>query len=117
MARAPAPQWRRRKEPILDDCVLASTRAVESFCPETGHYGILRYVGCETPERASEIVQALYRSARHLGVSVTATVLPADDGTFCVEFRAIDKAHARAYVLKTHGTDRSQWPYDPRKRG
>jgi hypothetical protein len=117
LARGTAPEWRRRKEPVLDEYVLASINSVPSYSPDTGHYGKLVYTGCETPERGAEIVQALHRSARHLGVSLSATVTPADDGTYSVEFTAINKAHARAYVLAKHGKDRSQWPYDPRKRG
>ena len=89
--------------------------------PETGAYGTLHYTGCETRERAKEIVQALFRSASYMhkhkvaAVSVSATVHPADDGTFYVAFTVYNKAHALAYIVGKHGTDRSKWPYDPRR--
>lgn len=116
MPRGPAPEWKRRKEPILDDHLRASIDAVGGVHdPETGWYGTLHHTGCETRERAKEIVQALFRAARYVQCSVAATVHPADDGTFYVEFKAINKAHARAYIVNKHGTDRSKWPYDPRR--
>lgn len=116
--RGQAPEWKRRKEPILDEYLQASIdHAGGVFHPETGHYAELIYAGCPTRERANEIKQALYRSAYHMKVSLAATVTPAKDGTFSVTFKAIDKVHAKAYILAKHGTDRSKWPYDPRRRG
>lgn len=110
--------WTRRKEPILDDYLRASIdQANGQYDPETGHYATLHYVGCESRERAKEISQGLYRAARHVKCSVQATVLPADDGTYTVEFRAIDKSMARKYVLQKYGTNRANWPYDPRHKG
>jgi hypothetical protein len=47
---------------------------------------------------------------------MSAKIVKAKDGTWSVEFRAINKAHAKAYVLAKYGADRSQWPYDPRRR-
>lgn len=118
MPRGPAPQWTKRLEPILDDHLRASIDAADgSYDPETGHYATLLYTGCATRERAKEIVRALYRSARHMKVSVSATVLPADDGSFTVQFVAIDKSFARKYVLEKYGTDRGAWPYNPRRKG
>lgn len=107
----------RLKEPIMDEHVRASVAAVEAFDPETGHYGTLHYVGCPTKERAAEIKQGLFRAAKRIGVSMSATVVKAGDGTWTVEFRAIDKAKAREHVLAKYGSDRSKWPYDPRARG
>lgn len=118
MPRSPSPEWRRRKEPITDDLILASVNAANGvFHPETGHYSRLRFTGCETKERANEVKQSLYRCAAYLKYSMSATVVPADDGTYTVEFVVINKAHARAHVLARYGTDRSKWPYDPTKRG
>jgi len=83
--------------------------------PETGHYAELVYAGCDTRERATEIKRALFRSGKHVGVSVSARVIK--NGTvYDVHFKAIDKTMAKQYVLKHYGSDRSKWPYSPFKR-
>lgn len=118
MPRSPAPEWRRRKEPVLDDYVRASIDGVNGeHDPETGFYATLHYAGCETRERATEIRQALFRAANHVKVSMNATVLPADDGTFFVEFRAIHKSYGRNYIKNKANGDRRNLAYDPRKKG
>lgn len=117
MPRGGAPPYKRRLEPILDDYLYASvTQADGVHDPETGHYATLVYSGCESKERAVEISKALYRSGVHLGLSVKATVKRRGD-VWDVEYRAIDKAHARRHVLEKYGPDRSKWPYDPRRKG
>lgn len=100
----------------MDDHLRASMARTNGIPDsETGHYGKLIYAGCESKERANEIKRALFRSGRYVGCSVSATVKPAGNGTFNVEFVAISKVHARKYILEKHGTDRSKWPYDPRR--
>lgn len=117
MPRGSVPEYRRRKEPILDDHLRMSvSKANGTPDPETGHYAELIYAGCATRERAKEIKQALFRAGRYVGVSVSATVEPAGDGTYRVRFKAINKDHARKYVLEKYGSDRSKWAYDPRRR-
>ena len=123
MPRAGPPSWKLRKEPILDNYVQASIDAVNGIHdPDTGHYGTLVYAGIETRERALEIKQSLFRCAYYMhshkiaDVSMSAEIKKAKDGTFNVEFRAINKQHARAYLLATKGEDRSKWAYDPRKK-
>jgi hypothetical protein len=119
MPRAAAPHWKRRKEPITDDLVLASVNAAGgTFDPATGHYARLRFTGCASEDRAREIKQSLFRCAAYLKFSMSATVHRSDDKqTWYVEYVAIDKRMARAYVLATYGPDRSKWSYDPRKKG
>lgn len=100
---------------MLDHYLKASIdQADGKHHPETGHYAELIYAGCDTRERAKEIRQALYRSGYHLKVSVMATVEPAKDGTFQVRFRAVNKDHARKFVLDHYGNDSGRWPYQPR---
>lgn len=116
MPRGPAPQWKRRLEPILDDYVKAAMDSVgNQFNPETGLYSTLVYANCETRDRAKEISQALYRSGRHLKVSVHTDIKKNGSG-YNVEFSVFDKKFARAYVVNTYGEDRSKWAYDPRKK-
>ena len=62
MPRAPAPQWHRRKEPVLDHYLQASVDQCGGQYDENGHYALLVYSGCETRDRAKEISQALYRA-------------------------------------------------------
>ena len=103
------------KQPVLDDHVLASVSSVASYDPETGHYGECRYTGCASRDRAKEIVQGLHRAAKRQEVSMAARIEPGEDGTFDVVYSAVNKAHARAYVLAKYGSDRSKWPYSPVK--
>jgi hypothetical protein len=116
MPRSAAPEWRRRKEPILDHLLHASVAHVNGvYHPETGHYGELVYAGCPTRDRAKEIKQALFRAGKHTGHSVTAWIV-ANGDAFDVHFKAIDKTKAREYMLQHYGSDRSKWPYSPYKR-
>jgi hypothetical protein len=124
MPRSPAPQWKLRKQPIVDHLVQASIDAVGGICdPDTGHFGRLVYAGCESAERAQEIHQALFRCAYYMhthkiaDVSMSAKVKPQKDGTYNVEYVAINKAHARMYQVNTKGQDRNKWAYNPRARG
>jgi glutathionyl-hydroquinone reductase len=115
--RSPAPQWRKRKEPVLDAHLQASLDQAHGTYDENGHYALLVYAGCPTRERAKEIVQALHRSANHLGVSVSTKTIKAEDGSFQIHFKAIDKIFAKRYVLQKYGNDVSKWPYNPRNKG
>lgn len=117
MPRAPAPQWHRRKEPILDSHLQASVDQAGGTYDDQGHYALLVYAGCETRERAKEIVQALHRAGSHLKLSVSTKTVKAEDGTFQVHFKAIDKVFAKRYVLEKYGNDVSRWPYNPRQKG
>jgi hypothetical protein len=115
--RGPAPQWKRLKEPLLDEHVKASVNAVDGIPDsETGWYGTLHIADIESRERAKELKQALFRAAKRQGVSMNAEIKDAVDGTLYIEFRAISKAHARAFIIKKYGPDRSKWPYDPRRK-
>jgi hypothetical protein len=103
----------QRKEPVLDHLIQAAMDAVDGeHDQDTGRYGTLHYTGCESRERATEIKQALFRAARHLGVSLHADI-QRDGAGYRVEFTPVNKAHARAYVVAKYGNDRSKWPYSP----
>lgn len=112
MPRGPSRQWRARKAPFTHEHVQAS---IDGGKDERGHYRELLYTGCDTAERADEIRRSLHRCAGHLGVSMSARIEALADGTYQVRFRAIDKAAARAYVVKRYGPDRQKWPYNPRR--
>jgi hypothetical protein len=124
MPRGPAPGWRQRKEPVLDNYVLASvTQAggIGKHNPE-GHYAELIIRGLADRDEAKEWQQALYRCAHYLNrtgqaaVSMSAKIERDGDG-FRIRFKAVDKTHARAHVMRKYGPDRSKWPYDPRRKG
>lgn len=126
MPRGPGPAWRARKPPVLDDWVMASVQRAGGpgkHHPATGHYGELVIV-CATGDEAREYSRALYRSARYLHKWRLADVgISADrpkkrpDGKWGLKFRAVDKTLARNHVMEKYGPDRTQWPYDPRRRG
>lgn len=116
MPRGPAPGWRARKEPVLDDWIQASVAQAGGKHDDSGQYAELHITGLAGLEEAREYVRALHRAGRYLGFSVHAKHQRAGRG-YIVRFRAIDKTHARAFVMQRYGTDRSRWPYDPRRRG
>lgn len=127
MPRGAAPEWRRRKEPVVDDWIMASVNragGIGQHHPTTGHYATLVITGLASKEEADEYRRALHRCAHYLNRTGTAPVsMAADravrqvDGTYSITFRSVDKTLARAHVLAKYGSDRSRWPYDPRKRG
>lgn len=115
MPRGPDRQWRARKDPVTDPHVLASVQA--GLVDNTrGFYSELFYVGIETEQRAAEIRRSLFRSAKKLGYSLRAQTELMPDGSYRVRFHAIDKAKARAWMIRTYGPDRTKWPYNPRQR-
>ena len=125
MPRGQAPEWRRRKEPIVDEYILASISKAGGLGrhhPETGHYATLIIRGLKDREEAGEWSRALYRCAHYLNrtgqaaVSMSAKIRRANGG-YEIEFRAVDKTLAKAHVLAKYGADRSKWPYDPRRKG
>ncbi len=125
MARGPAPAWRARKPPISDDYLLAAVTQAGGpgkHDPKTGLYATLVVRGFEDRDEAKEWDLSLYRCAlwltrnRNADLSV-ATKIERDGNGWLVRFSVYNKTHARAHVMAKHGTDRSKWPYDPRRRG
>jgi len=107
----------------MDDYIRASIREAEGKChPETGHYATLTIGGIESLAEAREIVRALHRSAlwlhknAGLNCSVSAKPRKLPGGGYAVEFKAVDKDYARAYMVKQYGPDMSKWPYSPHRR-
>jgi len=107
----------------MDDYIMRSiAEAGGNYDPDTGHYAHLEYTGCPTLQRAEQIEDALYRCGRYLhrkkvaDIGVKCNIKQAADGTYKVEYYAINKAHTRAYMISRYGEDRSRWPYDPRRR-
>ena len=125
MPRGPAPGWRTRKQPVVDDYILASvTQAgrIGIHIPESGHFADLVIKVFATKDDALEWHRALYRCAHFLirtgqaPLSMSAKI--ERDGTgYRIRFKAVDKTLARKHVLEKYGPDRSKWPYDPRRRG
>jgi len=125
MPRGPAPTWRARKEPVVDDWILESVKragGIGSHHPVTGHYSELVIDDLATRTEAEEYRKALFRCAYYLHrtgqapVSMNAKIEQSGTG-FQIRFKAVDKTLARAHVLARYGNDRSKWPYDPRRRG
>jgi len=124
MPRGPAPAWRHRKEPVVDDWIMASVNAAggPGKHDASGHYALLVIKGLADRDEAEEWHDALNRCAhwmhrnKVISVSMSATI-KRDGSRYLIEFRAIDKVAARAYVMRKYGPDPSKWPYDPRRRG
>lgn len=122
MAKGPPPGWTRR------DCRFDHLLAV---AVEKGEKKPITYTGIETPERAKDIKNGIYRCARHRGISVwvewkhsgrvstTTADWPPDkeaDGTYTLTYAVVSKAAARKRHIEKYGTDRANWPYNPRQK-
>jgi hypothetical protein len=117
MPRGSIPEYKKRLEPILDAHLQASIDAVGGVHDETGAYGTVVYAGCPTYERAQEIIRALYRSAWHMQVSLPKPdIVRADDGSYQVHYRAVNKKAGRAYIVAKANGDRRNLAYDPRAK-
>lgn len=125
MPRGPAPAWRARKQPVLDDWIMASVNqagGLGKHHPETGHYGELVIRDLADREEAGEWKAALYRCALYMCRNGIADVgmhaeIERDGDGWLIRYKAVDKTHARAHVMAKYGKDRTKWPYDPRRRG
>jgi len=91
----------------------------------------MTYTGIETPERAKDIKNGIYRCARHRQLSVWVEWLhsgrwttksadwPPDKdagGTYSLRFTVSTKTQGRKRHIAQYGTDRANWPYNPRQR-
>jgi hypothetical protein len=119
VAKGPPPNWSRR-DCRFDHLVQAAIAK--------GYGVILKYTGIETHERAHEIRRGIYRCAKHRGITADAgpggrLVSGADEmgvrkrgPEYEIWYRVHDKRSARKAHLQRFGSDRSKWPYDPRRR-
>ena len=105
----------------IDQYVLASVNQVEKHDDATGFYATLRLTSLADREEAEAYEKALRRSAYYLHrnhivpVSMHAAI-KRDGAKYMVEFTAINKIHSRNYMLQRYGSDRSKWPYSPRRK-
>lgn len=118
MPRGGLPNYKMRLEPILDKYVMMSIELANGeHNADTGHYATLTIEGATSRDSAHEIVKALNRSAYHLNkklqpkVGIAYKIIKKSDRTYDVEFRAVHKSYAKAYVIQTYGEDPKGWPY------
>lgn len=125
MGRGPAPGWKARKEPITDHYLLASVNQAGGpgqHHPTTGAYSELVIKGLASREEATEWKRSLHRCAVYLhrngiaSIGVSTKIERAGNG-YLIRFTVYNKTHSQNYVLETYGRDRSEWPYDVRRRG
>jgi hypothetical protein len=121
MPRGPAPPWRARKPPILDDHVLASIDGANGkYDEDTGFYKTLR-MRADPGEDIAELHRALRRSAVYLHSNEIADIgihvaKKRDRKGPYLEYVAVNKAHTYKYMIAKYGEDRSLWPYDVHRR-
>lgn len=112
MPRSGSPQWRKRKEPVLDHLWHASIQQAGGVHDDHGHYAELVYNGIETRARADEIKRALFRARRYVAGGISGYAIVERDGNgYRVRFRAINKLHAKQFMLDHYGDDPNKWPY------
>ena len=123
MPRGPAPGWRKRKEPVTDDYILAAVNQAGGIGKHdaNGHYATLVIKGFADRDEALEWQKSLFRCALFLhkrrGIPVSMSVKISRDGkAWKITYTVHDKTHATAYHLRVHGSDRTKWPYDVMRR-
>ena len=117
MPRGPLPQYRMRKSNFDAHLKASMDQAGGKFDAETGEYATLRDTGHKTREAAVEVQRGIFNARRYVGVKAKVKIVAEADGSYSVEFAAVNPDHARAYMIAKYGTDRTKWPYDPRKKG
>jgi len=125
MPRGPAPAWRTRKQPVVDDYILAAVSRAGGLGSHDadGHYGVMVIRKLADRDEAAEYKSALFRCAHYMArhgiaaVSVSQADIERDGSGYKITFRISDKTMARKYQLENRGTDRSKWSYDPRRGG
>jgi hypothetical protein len=117
MPKGPPPQWKQKAPHTVEmmPYVQASIQGGESD-PETGWHLQMTIAGIKTADRQLMIKRGLFNAAKHHGVSMYVETEAPDDGTYLVRYVAINKKHGQAHTVKTRGTDRSIWPYNPRAK-
>lgn len=109
MPRGPSRQWRQLAEHTTQ--ALPYVRAAI----QCGHDTELSIT--EVAENdALNFQRGLYNAAKLLRVSLHCRSHRQKDGSFTLTYAVHDKRDGRAYVLAKHGGDRTQWPYNPRRR-
>lgn len=120
MPKGPPPSWTSR------DCRFDH---VVSAVAAKGYGQTLFYRGITDPARARDIKRGFYRCGRHRSISAVVEWLhsgqltsvsklwPPDretDGTYTLRLTLFRKSEGRRRHLATYGTDRQNWPYNPR---
>lgn len=112
MPRGPAPAWNQRAPHTVEAAPM-----VDAAC-KLGFEVELRWAGIETHERARTLKNGLFNAAKLHKPPVSVSCEIVQEGkTWTIKFKLHDKRTGRAHVVSKHGTDRTQWPYDPRARG
>jgi hypothetical protein len=121
MPKGPPPAWQSR-DCRFDHLIVAGLGQ--------GYGKQVMYTGIETPERAKDIKNGIYRCARHRKISAWVEWLhsgrmttksadwPPDkqaDGTYTLVYTLASKSAGRKRHIETYGPDRQQWPYNPRQ--
>jgi hypothetical protein len=117
VAKGPPPPWNRR------DC---SFDHLVAAAAARGSGKVMVYSGIPDLERAHAIRRGIYRCAKHRGVTADAgpagQLAGGDDmgvrkagGEYELRYRIWTKGQGRKRLLAKYGSDRSQWPYDPRR--
>lgn len=110
MPRGPAPAWRTLAPHTQEAIPYVRAALAQGLEIE------FTWRGIPTKERAHDLRRGIFNAARHHAVSVSADAEPACWGEWRIRFTLHDKRAARALHVQRHGADRSQWPYDPRRK-
>jgi hypothetical protein len=112
MPRGPAPAWHQRAPHTVE----AAPYIAAAF---RGGYEIaFTWSGISTHAEARTKKNGLHNAARlHTPSVAVSCVIEQNGRTWQIRFTLHDKRVARAYVVNTYGTDRTQWPYDMRAKG
>ncbi len=108
MPRGPQPHWTRSAEHTE-----RMRPFVESLLAQHG-YETEAVIACDNADEATQARRGIFNAARQCKVSASVNVEPSGS-KWLVKFTLHDKAAARAYIVGKHGSNRADWPYDPRR--
>jgi hypothetical protein len=68
-----------------------------------------------TSDEMLDFKRGLFNAAKLLGCSLHCNAHKQTDGSYHLVFAVHSKTAGRKHILEKHGTDRTKWPYNPRR--
>lgn len=111
MPRGPAPAWTKAAPHTEEARPYVHAAYLQGLETE------VHWTGIATKERAMMLRRGLFNASRLHRPQVSVSAAIEKDGSgWKIRFTLHDKRVAKAYIVNKHGSDRSQWPYNPRGR-
>lgn len=108
MARGPSRPW-KRLAPHTEQAFPYVRAAISAG------YDVELVIADVAGDEWVEYRRGLFNAAKHSGVSLHCHPKKQANGTYTLTYAVHKKSDGRAYHLGKNGTDRTRWPYNPRR--